>query len=102
MTADVWLSIPPDTIEGLPEGPNYRFWDGADDFPADPADCVYYVVPYMKPSEVVVRPLPVLSGVQVVQTLSAGIDSLDLNPVMLGSAGEGYAAVDSVVFRREA
>ena len=77
MTADVWLSIPPDTIEGLPEGPNYRFWDGADDFPADPADCVYYVVPYMKPSEVVVRPLPVLSGVQVVQTLSAGIDSLE-------------------------
>ena len=77
MTADVWLPIPPDAIEGLPEGPNYRFWDGAGDFPADPADCVYYVVPYMKPSEVVVRPLPVLSGVQVVQTLSAGIDSLE-------------------------
>lgn len=77
MTADVWLPIPPDAIEGLPEGPNYRFWDGADDFPADPADCVYYVVPYMKPGEVGVRPLPLLSGVQVVQTLSAGIDSLE-------------------------
>ncbi|MFI6566682.1 2-hydroxyacid dehydrogenase [Streptomyces sp. NPDC050534] len=77
MTADVWLPIPPDTIEGLPEGPNYRFWDGADEFPADPADCAYYVVPYMKPGDVGVRPLPELSGVQVVQTLSAGIDSLE-------------------------
>ncbi|MFJ9538646.1 2-hydroxyacid dehydrogenase [Streptomyces sp. NPDC101225] len=77
MTADVWLPIPPDTIEGLPEGPRYRFWDGADAFPADPADCAYYVVPYMKPAEVGVRPLPELSGVRVVQTLSAGIDSLE-------------------------
>ncbi|MCX5249125.1 2-hydroxyacid dehydrogenase [Streptomyces sp. NBC_00201] len=76
MTPDVWLPLPPDTIEGLPEGPNYHFWNGADEFPADPADCAYYVVPYMKPSEVAVRPLPELSGVQVVQTLSAGIDNL--------------------------
>ncbi|MEV0692366.1 2-hydroxyacid dehydrogenase [Streptomyces sp. NPDC050388] len=74
MTAEVWLPLPPDEIEGLPEGPGYRFWDGAEDFPADPADCVFYVVPYMKPSEVGVRPLPLMSSVRVVQTLSAGID----------------------------
>ncbi|MEU5098746.1 2-hydroxyacid dehydrogenase [Streptomyces sp. NPDC020996] len=74
MTADVWLPIPPDDIEGLPEGPEYRFWDGGEEFPADPADCVFYVVPYMKPSPVSVRPLPAMSGVRVVQTLSAGID----------------------------
>ncbi|CAL9536570.1 Formate dehydrogenase, mitochondrial [Streptomyces sp. enrichment culture] len=77
MTADVWLPIPPDEIEGLPEGPAYRFWDGAEDFPADPADCVFYVVPYMRPSPLCVRPLPRMSSVRVVQTLSAGIDHVE-------------------------
>ncbi|MFE9441275.1 2-hydroxyacid dehydrogenase [Streptomyces sp. NPDC006602] len=77
MTADVWLPIPPEDIEGLPEGPNYRFWDGAEDFPADPADCAYYVVPYMKRIEVGLRPVPRMSSVQVVQTLSAGTDAIE-------------------------
>lgn len=76
MTADVWLPIPPEDIEGLPEGPNYRFWNGGEDFPADPAECMYYVVPYMKPLEVGLRPLPFLSSVEVVQTLSAGVDNV--------------------------
>ncbi|MFB7933596.1 MULTISPECIES: 2-hydroxyacid dehydrogenase [Streptomyces] len=74
MTADVWLPIPPEEIEGLPEGPGYRYWNGEDDFPADPADCAFYVVPYMKPSPLCVRPMPQMSHVEVVQTLSAGID----------------------------
>lgn len=74
MTADVWLPIPPEEIEGLPDGPDYLFWDGEEEFPADPADCAFYVVPYMKPSDVCVRPLPRMSSVRVVQTLSAGID----------------------------
>ncbi|MFE5396944.1 2-hydroxyacid dehydrogenase [Streptomyces sp. NPDC056568] len=77
MTADVWLPIPPDEIEGLPEGPAYRFWNGEEAFPADPADCAYYVVPYMKPSGIGVRPLPGMRSVQVVQTLSAGIDHVE-------------------------
>ncbi|MFG2132071.1 2-hydroxyacid dehydrogenase [Streptomyces sp. NPDC048751] len=77
MTADVWLPIPPDEIEGLPEGLAYRFWDGEPEFPADPADCVFYVVPYMKPPQVGQRPLPGMSSVQVVQTLSAGIDHVE-------------------------
>ncbi|WP_078969306.1 2-hydroxyacid dehydrogenase [Streptomyces cyaneogriseus] len=77
MTADVWLPIPPDEIEGLPEGPSYRFWDGAEDYPADPADCAFYVVPYMKPSPLCVRPLPRMSSLRVVQTLSAGIDHVE-------------------------
>ncbi|MFF9048742.1 2-hydroxyacid dehydrogenase [Streptomyces parvulus] len=77
MTADVWLPIPPDEIEGLPEGPVYRHWNGEEDFPADPADCVYYVVPYMKPSGIGTRPLPGMRSVQVVQTLSAGIDHVE-------------------------
>ncbi|WP_345573778.1 2-hydroxyacid dehydrogenase [Streptomyces prasinosporus] len=77
MTADVWLPIPPDEIEGLPEGPDYRFWDGGEDFPADPADCAFYVVPYMKPGAVGVRPLPLMRSVRVVQTLSAGTDHVE-------------------------
>ncbi|MET8808573.1 2-hydroxyacid dehydrogenase [Streptomyces sp. NPDC004546] len=74
MSAQVWLPIAPDEIEGLPEGPRYLFWDGGEEFPADPADCSFYVVPYMKPAGIGVRPLPEMSSVEVVQTLSAGID----------------------------
>ncbi|ANB08720.1 dihydrofolate reductase [Streptomyces ambofaciens] len=73
----MWLPIPPDEIEDLPEGPAYRYWNGEEAFPADPADCAYYVVPYMKPSGIGVRPLPEMRSVQVVQTLSAGIDHVE-------------------------
>ncbi|MFF3918727.1 2-hydroxyacid dehydrogenase [Streptomyces sp. NPDC001852] len=74
MSADVWLPIAPEEIEGLPEGLRYLFWDGGEEFPADPADCSFYVVPYMKPAGIGVRPLPEMTSVEVVQTLSAGID----------------------------
>ncbi|BBC32742.1 Dihydrofolate reductase [Streptomyces graminofaciens] len=77
MTADVWLPIRPDEIDGLPEGPNYRFWDGEQEFPADPAECAFYVVPYMKAPSVSQRPLSDMASVQVVQTLSAGIDHVE-------------------------
>lgn len=88
MTADVWLPLPADDMEGLPapaeSGLTYRFWDGGPDFPADPANCVFYVVPYMKGSEIAVRPMAAMTSVRVVQTLSAGIDhvtpGLDLLP----------------------
>jgi phosphoglycerate dehydrogenase-like enzyme len=74
MSADVWLPIAPEEIEGLPEGPRYLFWDGGEEFPADPADCSFYVVPYMKPAGIGLRPLPEMASVEVVQTLSAGVD----------------------------
>ncbi|MEU1231214.1 2-hydroxyacid dehydrogenase [Streptomyces sp. NPDC005828] len=77
-TADVWLPLPADEIEGLPapggSGLNYRFWDGGPEFPADPARCAFYVVPYMKGPEIAVRPLAGMTSLRVVQTLSAGID----------------------------
>ncbi|WP_317445549.1 2-hydroxyacid dehydrogenase [Streptomyces collinus] len=80
MSADVWLPIAPEEIEGLPEGPRYLFWDGGADgdqeFPGDPADCVLYVVPYMKKWPVKVRPLEHLTGVRVIQTLTAGVDDI--------------------------
>ncbi|WP_031087697.1 2-hydroxyacid dehydrogenase [Streptomyces sp. NRRL WC-3549] len=71
------LPIPAEEIDGLPEGLNYRFWDGGRDYPADPANCAFYVVPYMKGPDVAVRPLERMSAVQVVQTLSAGIDHVE-------------------------
>ncbi|MEU8538771.1 2-hydroxyacid dehydrogenase [Streptomyces sp. NPDC048717] len=75
---DVWLPIPADEIDGLPEpgvsGLNYLFWDGGPDLPGDPANCAFYVVPYMKGEKIAVRPLSGMSRVRVVQTLSAGID----------------------------
>ncbi|MFE9458033.1 2-hydroxyacid dehydrogenase [Streptomyces californicus] len=76
-TSAVWLPFPAEEIDGLPEGLDYRYWDGEPDYPGDPADCAYYVVPYMKGPEVAVRPLAEMSGVQVVQTLSAGIDHVE-------------------------
>ncbi|MGY3679527.1 2-hydroxyacid dehydrogenase [Streptomyces sp. TE33382] len=75
--ADVWLPFPAAEIDGLPEGLGYRLWDGGRDYPADPADCAFYVVPYMKGPEVAVRPLASMRAVQVVQTLSAGIDHVE-------------------------
>ncbi|MFD5880634.1 hypothetical protein ACFWHN_18285, partial [Streptomyces yangpuensis] len=54
---DVWLPFPAEEVAGLPDSFRYRQWDGEDAFPADPADCVFYVAPYMKSAEVTVRPL---------------------------------------------
>ncbi|MER6013946.1 2-hydroxyacid dehydrogenase [Streptomyces bluensis] len=77
MTGDVWLPFGADEIEGLPQGPNYRYWDGDQEFPGDPGECVFYVVPYMKGPVISQRPLPDMTAVQVVQTLSAGIDHVE-------------------------
>ncbi|MCW7944189.1 dihydrofolate reductase [Streptomyces hygroscopicus] len=74
MTVDVWLPFRSDEIEGLPEGLTYRYWDGDQEFPADPADCAFYAVPYMKGSEIAVRPMAAMTSLRVVQTLSAGVD----------------------------
>lgn len=84
-TPDVWLPFPAEEIDGLPDSFRYRLWDGEDAFPADPADCVFYVTPYMKSPAVTVRPLAAMPGLQVVQTLTAGMDHIlggvdDLRP----------------------
>ncbi|WP_046777211.1 2-hydroxyacid dehydrogenase [Streptomyces yangpuensis] len=79
---DVWLPFPAEEVAGLPDSFRYRQWDGEDAFPADPADCVFYVAPYMKSAEVTVRPLAAMPAVRVVQTLTAGIDH------MLGGLGD--------------
>ncbi|MET9607999.1 2-hydroxyacid dehydrogenase [Streptomyces sp. NPDC006512] len=73
-TGDVWLPFPAGEIDGLPDSFRYRQWDGEDEFPADPADCVFYVTPYMKSQAVTLRPLAAMPALRVVQTLTAGID----------------------------
>ncbi|MEV4947995.1 2-hydroxyacid dehydrogenase [Streptomyces sp. NPDC053755] len=91
-TPDVWLPLPAEEIDGLPvpgaSGPNYRFWDGGPDFPADPAHCAFYVVPYMKGSEIAVRPLAGMTSLRAVQTLSAGIDHVTPGLASLGPGVE--------------
>ncbi|MFI2620224.1 2-hydroxyacid dehydrogenase [Streptomyces sp. NPDC018584] len=81
MAKDVWLPYEAHEIQGLPDaseaGLDYRYWDGGPDFPADPADCAFYVVPYLKGTEISVRPLSEMTSVRVVQTLSAGIDHME-------------------------
>ncbi|MFD7030665.1 2-hydroxyacid dehydrogenase [Streptomyces sp. NPDC059917] len=84
-TEDVWLPFPAEEIEGLPDAYRYRHWDGEEEFPADPAACVFYVTPYMKSPEVTLRPLAHMPDLRVVQTLTAGIDHVlggldDLRP----------------------
>ncbi|MFF3540505.1 2-hydroxyacid dehydrogenase [Streptomyces platensis] len=73
---DVWLPIPPDEIEGLPDGLHYVHWDAGPEYPADPARCAFYAVPYMKDVETLLRPLPRMSRVRVVQALTAGTENL--------------------------
>ncbi|WP_079123668.1 2-hydroxyacid dehydrogenase [Streptomyces sp. NBRC 110611] len=73
---DVWLPIPPDEIDGLPDGLRYVHWDAGPDYPADPARCVFYTVPYLKGTEAALRPLSRMSRVRVVQTLTAGVDDI--------------------------
>ncbi|MFD3421746.1 2-hydroxyacid dehydrogenase [Streptomyces decoyicus] len=73
---DVWLPIPPDEIDGLPDGLRYVHWDAGPDYPADPARCAFYAVPYMKGTEVSLRPLSLMSRVRVVQTLTAGVEHM--------------------------
>ncbi len=75
-TADVWLPFPAEEAEGLPDSFRYRHWDGEDTFPADPAACVFYVTPYMKSPDITLRPLPAMPDLEVVQTLTAGVDDI--------------------------
>lgn len=72
----VWLSLPPEEIDGLPDAFDYVHWDGTGDFPADPAEAAFYVVPYMKGADAGALPLPHMTSVRVIQTLSAGVDHI--------------------------
>ncbi|MBB5935920.1 2-hydroxyacid dehydrogenase [Streptomyces zagrosensis] len=84
----VWLPVPPDEIDGLPQSLEYAFWDAEQDYPTDPARCVFYGVPYMKGADPVVRPLLQMPNVRVLQTLTAGIDYLEASLPTLPSGAQ--------------
>lgn len=88
-TPDVWLPFPAEEIDGLPASFHYRHWDGEETFPADPADCVFYVTPYMKSRAVTLRPLAAMPALRVVQTLTAGIDAFVGGPGGLADLAPG-------------
>ncbi|WP_130797788.1 2-hydroxyacid dehydrogenase [Streptomyces otsuchiensis] len=75
-TGDVWLPLPIDELGPLPRSLRYHYWNGEEELPADPADCVFYGVPYMRPAGVVTAPLPKMDRLRVIQTLTAGYDHL--------------------------
>ncbi|WP_431783298.1 2-hydroxyacid dehydrogenase [Streptomyces chumphonensis] len=74
--SDVWLPLPVDDVEGLPDAFTYRYWNAEEPYPADPARCVGYVVPYLKPPADVLRPLERMPSVRLVQTLTAGVEHM--------------------------
>ena len=66
----IWLSLPPEDIEGLPDGPDYAYWNGDGQPPPGIEDVEFFVPPYMR-GDVAVPLLPRMRGLRVVQTLTA-------------------------------
>ncbi|MGW2364261.1 2-hydroxyacid dehydrogenase [Streptomyces sp. NPDC001667] len=71
-----WLPIRPEEIEGLPTALDYAYWNGEPDYPTDPARCAFYVPPYVTSGDIGLRPLSAMTGLRVVQTLTAGVDNI--------------------------
>jgi phosphoglycerate dehydrogenase-like enzyme len=71
----VWLPYPPERVGALPEGLDPRVWDGVGP-PPDGLDAVrFYVPPYMFGASVL-EPMARMRSLEVVQTLTAGVDSV--------------------------
>ncbi|MFI5998398.1 2-hydroxyacid dehydrogenase [Streptomyces sp. NPDC051362] len=71
-----WLPVPPDEIDDLPDCLDYAHWDGRGEFPTEPSLVDFYAPPITKDTAVILRPLPDMSRLQVLQALSAGVDYL--------------------------
>ncbi|GGO93022.1 2-hydroxyacid dehydrogenase [Wenjunlia tyrosinilytica] len=71
----VWLSLPPDEIDGLPDGPDYSYWNGEGELPSGIEEVEFFVPPYLK-GPLAVPLLPRMRNLRVVQTLTAGVDNL--------------------------
>lgn len=71
----IWLSVPPGEIDGLPEGPDYHFWNGEEELPPRLENVDFFVPPYMK-GPLAVPLFPRMPRLRVVQTLTAGVDNL--------------------------
>jgi phosphoglycerate dehydrogenase-like enzyme len=70
----IWLSVPPGEIEGLPDGPDYSYWNGDGELPPGIDEVEFFVPPYMR-GALAVPLLPRMRNLRVVQTLTAGVDA---------------------------
>ncbi len=76
MTAPlVWLPFDPELLGDPPEELRYEVVDPTEHVPDSVSDVAFYVPPYLMSSSVG-EVLPRMSGLQVVQTLSAGVDNV--------------------------
>ncbi|WP_399896004.1 NAD(P)-dependent oxidoreductase [Streptomyces sp. BBFR51] len=75
--ATVWLPYQREQIPGLPDGPTYRYWDGAGPLPGDPDEVTFLVGPPVPGAErVLSRVLPRMRALRVLQLLSSGYDHM--------------------------
>ncbi|MEU0039937.1 2-hydroxyacid dehydrogenase [Streptomyces sp. NPDC006333] len=72
----VWLPVPAEELGDIPDCLDYAQWDGRGDYPTNPAHVDFYAPPLTKDASVIVRPLPHMSRLRVLQALSAGVDYL--------------------------
>lgn len=76
MTAPlVWLPFDPDQLGDPPSGLRYEVVDPTQHVPETVSDVAFYVTPY-QPSSAVAEVLPLMKGLRVVQTLTAGVDNV--------------------------
>ena len=71
----VWLPFEPDLLGDPPTGLRYEVVDPTKHVPDSVTDVVFYVPPYLM-STSVAEVLPRMTSLQVVQTLSAGVDNV--------------------------
>lgn len=70
-----WLPYPAERIGGLPEDVDVTVYDGAAALPAGIEDVQFYVPPYLFGDEVL-RPMAGMHSLEVVQTLTAGVETV--------------------------
>ncbi len=71
----VLLPVPPEQLGALPDGLDLRTWDGSGPPPEDLSDVAFYVPPYLGDAggaRIIAR----MPALEVVQTLSAGVESV--------------------------
>jgi phosphoglycerate dehydrogenase-like enzyme len=76
----VWLPYLPEDFPGrLPAELTYYYWDGVADFPSDPEDVRFLVLPPVPGEEqkILDRLLPGIERLEVLQVLSSGHDALE-------------------------
>jgi phosphoglycerate dehydrogenase-like enzyme len=70
----VWLPFDPEKLGEAPRGLRYEVVDPTREVPDTVGDVAFYVPPYMRPG--IADVLPQMTSLQVVQTLTAGVDNV--------------------------